>query len=91
MIKTNKGFSLVEIMIVLGIVALLSVLAVPNIARARHDAENAKTTKGLQSIYAAIVTFQANNNFRLPISWDELGDYISISNVEQKYELNAGS
>ena len=88
--KSNRGFTLVEVMTVLGIVALLSVLAIPNLARARHDAENAKTAKELQSIYAAIVTFQVNNNFRLPISWNELSDYISISNVEQKYELNAG-
>ncbi len=90
-IQRRDGFSLVEIMIVVGIVALLSVIAVPAGARALRNAEDARAEKELQSIYTAIVTFQANNNFRFPISWDELNDYISIANMEERYELNTES
>lgn len=85
-----RGFSLVETMIVVAIISILLTVAIPNVARARQNAEDTRTTAELNSIYTAIVTFQASNNFRLPTSWDELKGYISISNVEQKYELNPG-
>ena len=82
----TQGFTLVEVMLVVGLIALLAVIAFPNIARARQNADDAKTQADLHSIYAAIVTFQVMNN-RYPTSWTELRPYVSVD--ETKYELNS--
>lgn len=85
--KRNSGFSLVEVMIVLAIVVLLAIIAVPSFARVRHDAENARAVKELQSLYTAIIIFETQNN-RQPRSWDELAPYISVEGLKERYELN---
>ena len=72
-------------MLVVAILALLAMIAIPSLARARQNAEDAKTQKELQSIYTAIVMFQTQNN-RYPTSLVELRPYITID--ETKYELN---
>ena len=81
----TQGFTLVEVMLVVGIIALLAAIAFPNIARARQNADDAKTQAELRSIYTAMVTFQAVNN-RYPTSWAEMSSYITIDT--SKYELN---
>jgi len=81
----TRGFTFVEVMLVTAIITLLAAIALPNIARARQNAEDAKTQKELQSIYTAVVMFQTVNN-RTPTGWDELRPYITID--ESKYEFN---
>ena len=81
----TQGFTLVELMLVVRLIALLAAIALPNIARARQNADDAKTQADLRSIYTAMVTFQAVNN-RYPTSWAELRPYITVD--ENKYELN---
>ena len=81
----RRGFTLVEVMMVVAIIALLAMIAIPSVARARQNAEEAKTQKELQSIYTAMVMFQVQNN-RNPVSLAELRPYITID--ETKYELN---
>ena len=82
---TQRGFTFVEVMMVVAIITLLAAIALPNIARARQNAEDAKTQADLRSIYTAMVTFQSVNN-RYPTSWAELSSYITIDT--SKYELN---
>ena len=82
---SSKGFTFVEIMVVVAIISLLAMIAVPSVARARQNAEDAKTQKELQSIYTAIVMFHTQNGHE-PTSWAELRPYITID--ETKYELN---
>ena len=81
----KQGFTLVEVILVVVVIALLAAIAFPNIARARQNADDARTQADLHSIYTAMVTFQAVNN-HYPTSWDELRPYVSVD--ETKYELN---
>jgi type IV pilus assembly protein PilA len=55
----KRGFTLVEIMIVVAIIALLAAIAIPNLLRARHNANEAAAIASLKTISAACESFRA--------------------------------
>ncbi|MBI4437205.1 MAG: prepilin-type N-terminal cleavage/methylation domain-containing protein [Candidatus Omnitrophica bacterium] len=60
MFKLNrKGFTLVEIMIVVAIIALLAAIAIPNLLRARHNANEASAISALRTLSTAMESFRA--------------------------------
>ena len=55
----RKGFTLVEIMIVVAIIALLAAIAIPNLLRARHNANESAAIAGLRTISTASESYRA--------------------------------
>jgi len=72
----RKGFTLVEIMIVVAIIALLAAIAIPNLLSARMTANTAAAKANIRSLSTAAETFSTANNGTYPASVPELTQFI---------------
>lgn len=72
--RKRSGFTLVEIMIVVAIIALLAAIAIPNLLRARVNANDASAQATLRTIATACESFSAANNGDYPDAMTDLTD-----------------
>ncbi len=57
----REGFTLVEVMIVVGIIALLAAVSIPMLSRARVNANQTSAIAALKAISAAEVSYRTSN------------------------------
>ncbi len=66
--RNQKGFTLVEIMIVVAIIALLAAIAIPNLLRARTEASRALALSTLRAISTACESYATASDGNYPTS-----------------------
>ena len=87
--KNRGGFTLVEIMIVVAIIALLAAIAVPNFLRARKRSQATRVLEELRMIDSAIDQYAIENN-RVggsDVTWDAVRGYLKTGST---LELSGG-
>lgn len=60
--KFARGFTLIEMMIVVGIIAILAAIAIPNFMRSRVQTNEAQAIENLRVIGSAQVSYHSGNN-----------------------------
>jgi len=76
--KNRSGFTLVEIMIVVAIIALLAAIAVPGFIRARKRSQATRILEDLRLIDAAIDQYAVETNKKggSTVAWDDIKSYL---------------
>jgi prepilin-type N-terminal cleavage/methylation domain-containing protein len=65
----EAGFTLVEVVVVIGILALLCAMLFPTLARTRAGANQAQCQNNLQQIFGAIKSYAGDNHGQIPLGY----------------------
>ncbi len=60
--KKDKGFTLIELMIVVAIIGILAAIAIPNFMRYQAKSKQSEAKGNLGSIYTSEITYNAEND-----------------------------
>jgi type IV pilus assembly protein PilA len=77
--KMNRGFSLLELLIVVAIILIIATIAIPSLLRSRQSAQESSAVAQLRTINTAEVTYLSANQ----------GSYGSIDNLITQGLLDA--
>jgi prepilin-type N-terminal cleavage/methylation domain-containing protein len=79
--SSNKGFTLVEIMIVVAIIGLLAAIAIPNFVRARTQSQKNACINNLRQIDGAVQQWALENKAAANASvvYSDIKDYMKNS------------
>src|SRR5207253_7972103 len=94
-IKGDQGFTLIELMIVVGIIGILAAIAIPNFMSYQAKARQSEAKVGLGGIFTAATAYYAVNATYIIASFSEL-DYAPAGSPVYTFDyggiaINSGS
>jgi len=78
--RSNKGFSLLELLIVVAIILIIATIAIPSLLRSRQAAHEAAAVSTLRTINTAEVTYLSTGNGKFGAITDLIGNQLIPSN-----------
>ncbi|WP_461420754.1 type II secretion system protein [Gudongella sp.] len=79
--KKRKGFTLIELVVVIAILGLLAALAIPRFGNVRDDAEKATLVADARSVYTSVMMYYAENG-SYPTAETDLGpNYLDVNSL----------
>jgi len=78
--KTNKGFTLIELMIVVAIIGILSAIAIPKFADLIRKSNEGATKGNLGAVRSALSIYYGEQDGKYPTSATGLGDTLTMQN-----------
>jgi prepilin-type N-terminal cleavage/methylation domain-containing protein/prepilin-type processing-associated H-X9-DG protein len=84
----EHGFSLVELLVVIGVIGLLLALLLPTLVAARRDANQIACEANLRSIGQGLAIYENENNGCIPAAYSYLGQ--TIVNGKQTFSAAGG-
>lgn len=75
--RKEKGFSLIELLIVVAIILIIAAIAIPNLLRSRMAANEASATSSLRTINTAEITYASTFNSGFSSNLNDLGPVVA--------------
>lgn len=93
--RRRHGFTLVELLVVIGIITVLISILLPVLSKAREQARNVQCQSNMRQILMATLEYATANRGRLPIPGDitlDQGSYFALQNTTPgMLDFNAGT
>ena len=98
-LRSSKGFTLIEMTVVIGILAILATLAIPNIGNLTDTAKDTVQKANLKNLHTSMVSYKINNNGLYPqtgldqldinLDTSQYGYYVNDASAPQDYVVVA--
>ena len=73
MTKREKGFSLIELLIVVAIILIIAAIAIPNLLRSRMAANEASAVGSIRTINTAAISYNSSYGNGFPVTLAQIG------------------
>ncbi len=77
--KHQKGFSLIELLIVVAIILIIAAIAIPNLLSARMSANEASAVGSVRSLHTACLTYSTTYGTGFPAALANLGPAVNAT------------
>lgn len=89
-LQSQKGFTLIELMIVVAIIGILAAIAIPNFLQYQAKSKQSEAKTNLGGIYTSEIAYFGENNAYMAV-FGTLGYSVAGANPRYQYSLDAGT